>query len=219
MKHIGLEDGSMKLFGRTLAVLFSLVLLGALGAGGYFALKFGLELFASMDIQVAAVTTIASIVALLVALTIASSIRQASQQNRANQLYAEKAMTYQRFIDVWEDLFRHGHDSEDRTPNELSKELSELGRHLILYGGSSVVKAHAALRVLEREWGSQNPAARSQFAKALIEIRNDLGLDTHDLTAEELQQLLFANTDRVGASTTARAYQDLQPRVSLASNS
>ena len=209
----------MKLFGRILAVLFSLVLLGALGAGGYFALKFGVELFGNMDLQVAAVTTIASVVALLAAKIIASSIRQASQQNKANQLHAEKAMTYQRFIDIWEDLCRHGRDSEDRNPNELSEELLALDRHLILYGGSSVVKAHAALRVLERENRAQHPDTRAQFLKALIEIRHDLGSGTHDLTVEELQQLFFANSDRVSASTMASAYQDLQPRVSLASNS
>jgi hypothetical protein len=219
MKHIGLEDSSMKLFGQSLAALFSLALLGALGVGGYFALKFSAELFGSMDFQVAAVTTIASVVALLVAWAIASSIRQASKQNTANQLYAEKAMAYQRFIDIWEGLFRHGRDSKGRDPNELSEELLALDHHLILYGGSSVVKAHVALRALERESGAQHPDTRSQFAKALIEIRNDIGSGTHDLTAEELQRLFFANSDRVRASTTASAYQDLQPRVSLASNS
>jgi hypothetical protein len=209
----------MQFFGKTLSMLFSLVLLGVLGIGGYFALKFSVELFGNMDFQVAAVTTIASIVALLIAFVIASSIRQASKQTKTNQLYAEKAMTYQRFIDIWEDLFRHGRDSENRNPHELSEGILALDRHLILYGGSGVVKAHAALRVLERDSGAQNPGVRYQFAKALIEIRNDLGSGTHDLTAEALQQFFFANVDSVSTSTTASAYQDLQPRVSLASNS
>jgi hypothetical protein len=208
----------MKLLGQTLAVLFSLAFLGVLGAGGYFALTFVVEHLQRMD-QLAAATAMALTVMLLAALIIASSIRQATTQNKANQLYAEKVMTYQRFIDVWEALLRHGRDSEDRSSNELSEEISTLDRHLILYGGSGIVNAHIALRVLERAGGAQNPETRSQFVKALIEIRRDLGSGTHDLTAEELQQLFFANSNRISASTMASAYQDLQPRVSLASNS
>jgi hypothetical protein len=219
LKHIGLEDSSMKLFGQTLVVLFLLVLLGALGLGGYFALEFSVELFGKMDFQVATVTIIASTVALLVAFVIARSIRQASKQNQANQLYADKVMTFQRFIDVWGDLFRPGHDVEDRTLNDVSKEPLALDRHLMLYAGSSVVKAHAALRVLVRESGAQKAEMRSQFAEAVIEIRNELGVDSHDLTVNEIQQLLFANFDRSSAFPNGKGYQDLQPRISLASNS
>ena len=209
----------MQFFCKTFSVLCGVALLGVVGVGGFFIFTWVEELFAIMAFQVGPITTIASVVALLAAKIIASSIRKASKQNKANQLYAEKAMTYQRFIDIWEDLFRHGRDSEDRNPHEVSEGLLALDHHLILYGGSGVVKAHAALRVLERDSGAQDPATRSQFAKALIEIRNDLGSGTHDLTAEALQQLFFTNFERVSASTTASTYQDLQPRVSLASNS
>jgi hypothetical protein len=208
----------MKFFGQTLAGLFSLALLGVLGAGAYFALTFILNHLQSMD-QVVAVTATASTVMLLAALIIASSIRQATTQNKANQLYAEKVMTYQRFMDVWEDLFRHGHHAVDRNPQELSEELLMLDRHLILYGAPGIVKAYAVLRVLERDNGAQHADVRSQFVKVLVEIRRDLGSGTHTLTVGELQQLCFANSDGVSASTTASAYQDLQPRVSLASNS
>ena len=124
----------MKFFGQTLAVLFSLALLGVLGVGGYFALKRIGELFGSMDFQVAAVTAIASVVALLAALIIASSIRQAGKQNTAHQLHTEKAATYQLFIDLWEDLLRHGRDAEERSPDTLSEELLALDRRLLLYG-------------------------------------------------------------------------------------
>lgn len=209
----------MKFFGPTLAVLFSLALLGVLGVGGYFALKFSVELFGSMDFQVAAVTAIASVVALLAALIIASSIRQAAKQNTANQLHTEKAATYQLFIDLWEDLLRHGRDSEDRSPNTLSEELLALDRRLMLYGSSGVVKAHAALRALERESGAQNPRVRSQFTKVLIETRQDLGLETQGLTAEEFLPLLGADSAKTSVPTNAGSYQNLTPRVSLASDS
>jgi hypothetical protein len=90
----------MKLFGQTLAGFFTLALLGALGIGGYLALKVSVDLLGKMGFQVAAVTTIASIVALLVAWAITNGIRRASRQNKANQLYAEKAVTYQHFINI-----------------------------------------------------------------------------------------------------------------------
>jgi len=48
-------------------VLFVLALLAALSGGRYFALKFIEVLFSKMDSQVAAVTVIASVVALLAA--------------------------------------------------------------------------------------------------------------------------------------------------------
>jgi hypothetical protein len=218
LKHVGVEELFMKLVGQTLAILFILALAGTLGVAGYFALKFGVELFARMDFQVAAVTIMASAVMLLVAFAIARSIRQASRQKKAHQLFTEKTLAYQRFVDVWVCLLRQGDDAEDRHLSESSKELMALDRHLALYAGSKVLKLYAALRVLARESGSQHPDAKSQFIKALTEIRREFGLDTDDLTAHELQQLFFANADRASASTTVRAYHDLQPRVSLASN-
>lgn len=175
--------------------------------------------FASMDFQFATVTVIASVFALLVAMVIASSIREASRQNKANQLHAQKATSYQLFIEQWGSLLRHERGSEDRSPNKLSEDLKTLNHLLILYGSSGVVKAHASLRALERESGAQSPNVRSQFAKALMEIRKDLGSETQGLTVDELQQLLFANSERVSASAKTNDYQDLQPRVSLESNS
>src|SRR5438093_1573013 len=183
----------MKFFGQTLAVLFSLALLGVLGVGGYFALKRIGGLFGSMDFPVAAVTVIASVVALLAALIIASSIRQVGKQNAAHQLHTEKAATYQLFIDLWEDLLRHGRDAEERNPDTLSEELLALDRRLMLYGSAGVVKAHAGLRALERDSGAHNPRVRSQVATVLMEIRQDLGLETQGLTAEELLPLLLAD--------------------------
>jgi hypothetical protein len=205
-------------FRKTLSVLFGVAFLGALGIGGYFALTYIVERLRSMDFQVAAVVTITSVVALLATKIIVRSMRQASQQNTANQLHTEKAVIYQLFIDLWADLLRHGRDAEDRSPNELSEELRALDRRLMLYGSSGVVKAHAVLRALERDSGVHNPRVRSQVAKVLMEIRQDLGSEIQGLTAEELLPLL-ADADKASALVPASAYQDLTPRVSLASHS
>jgi hypothetical protein len=52
-----------------------------------------------------------------------------------------------------------------------------------------------------------------------MEIRKNLGSATQGLTVEELEQLLLANFDRADTSARVDAYQDLQPHISLASNS
>jgi hypothetical protein len=209
----------MKLISKIVGTIFGFILVGGLGVGGYFSVKLIAERFARMDFQVATVTAIASVVALLAAVIVASSIRLASRENRANQLRAEKAATYQLFIDLWGDIVRQGRGTEDRSLNKLSEELQTLDRLLILYGSPVVVKAHAALQALRRGSGAQNPTVRSQLAKALMEIRKDLGSVTQGLTAQELEQLLLANFDKVSASAKADSHQDYQPRVSIASNS
>lgn len=208
----------MKLCGQTFAALLSLAFLGALGVGGYFVLIHIADLFASIDFQVGAVTLIVSAAALIAASIIASSVRQASKQNKTNQLRAKKIETYQLFIDLWESLRRDGGDSEDRGSNTVCEDLLTLDRRLILYGSPEILKAYATLRALERKSGAHDPHAKSQFAKVLMQIRKDLGSETQDLTAEELQQLLCANSEKVTISAHVSTYQSLQPRVSLASN-
>lgn len=136
----------MKLLDQTFVVLFSLAFLGALGVGGYFAVEYIVSLFVSVDSPLVRVTAIASAVALLAAMIIASSIRQASKHSRANQLYAQKAMTYERFIELWEKLLLQRYASEDRRPNQLSEELQTLDRVLALYGSPTVIKAHTTLQ-------------------------------------------------------------------------
>jgi hypothetical protein len=209
----------MKFLGQALSVLFGLACLGVLGVGGYYALKLLIELFGSLQSQVAAVTAIASGVALLGAVIIANGIRQVSMQNETHQPQVERVTTYQHFIDLWQKLLRHGREAEGQGPCTLSEELLALDRRLILYGSPEVVKAHTILRALERERGAHNPQVRLQAGKVVLEIRKDLGTETHGCTAEQLQQLLLVDSNRMRASVKVNSYQDLQPRVSLAPNS
>ena len=209
----------MKVFSQTLALLFGLALLTALGVGGFRVVMFIVGLFASLDFQVARITAIASVVALLASLIIVRGIRGAGRQNKANPLFEEKAKTYRLLIDLWYGLLRQGRGSEDGSRTQSSEELRSLERLLALYGSPSVIKAHTALRELERGSGVQSPDVRLQFAKALLEIRKDLGSETVGLTPEGLQQLLFADPEKVSASASTNAYQDRQLHVSLTSKS
>ena len=165
------------------------------------------------------ITAITSIVALLVSLIIAGSIRRTSQQNKANLLHAENVATYQLFADMWASLLQYGRGPEEGNSSKLSTELQALDCFLTLYGSPGVIKAHAVLRALARASGAQNPQVRSQFAKALLEIRKDLGSKMQSLTAEELEQFIFAEAGKVSASSKASAYRGRQARVYLASKS
>jgi hypothetical protein len=209
----------MRSFGKTLSVLFGLALICALGAGAYFAIRFVVKFFGAMEFVVPSATAVVSVVVLLAAMIVASSIRAASRRNEASQLRAQRGAAYQHCISLWASLVRDRPDSEEQRRNKLSDELEALDSLLVLYASPRVIKAHAALRASEREGGARNPNMRSLFAKALMEMRKDLCTETWGVTAEELQRLLLARPDEVNASAEADAYQDLRPRVSLASNS
>lgn len=208
----------MKILNLILTFFFVAVILVALGVGIYFGLRLIAGPFGKIDSQVASVTAIASIVTLLAATIIASSIRHTSDRKHADQFLTERAATYQIFLDVWTDLLRQGRGAEDQSVNNSLERLKILDRLIILYGSPGVVKAHSALRALEQESGAQNPNLRAQFIKALMEIRKEIGSQMRGLTAEEVQQLLLPDAVVVSASAKPNTYQDLQPRVSLTSN-
>jgi hypothetical protein len=190
----------MNLLGNTLAALVVLASLATLGAGGYLAFDFVLGFFASLEPQAARVTVLASIVALFAAAIVARSIRQAASRIRASTLSVEKSATYRLFIEQWESLLSERRRSADRGPAE-SEDLRSLDLLLVLYGSPAVIKAHAALRGLYRESRAQNHDMRPQFAKALVEIRKDLGSHAQGIVAEELQQLLIPASDEAQHST------------------
>jgi hypothetical protein len=195
------------IFSKTLAVLFGLALLGAVGLGGYWVVQWIIGLFSRLDSQVAVVTGIASVVILLAAAIIASRIGGASRQSKANQFLTEKAATYDLFIDLWGSLFLAEHGVEDRSPEQLSEELKTLDRQLLLYGSSGVVKVHVALRALWREGRMSQPNRWDEFGKALMAIRKDLGLDEPGLTIDDLRQLLLPNVSAAGSSSESKDLQ------------
>jgi hypothetical protein len=201
----------MKLIKQTLSVFMILIVLGGMGAGGYFAIKYIKSVFARLDFQVAVLVAIASIVTLLASLIIARSIRRSSGQHWTNQLHAQKTVTYQFLIDLWQDLTRQGTDSAGQIPDTLSSELQVLDRQLILYGSPGVIKAHTVLRGLGRAEGMRNPDLRLKFAQVLIEIRKDLGSHNLGFSIKELEELLIVEADeprnnvRVSAPLTTRS--------------
>jgi len=108
----------MRVFSPTLAVLFGMALLGALGVGGYIAVKYIVSLFGGMEFRVAGDSSIASVVTLLAAWIIGSSVRQVGRQSKVNQLHSEKAAAYKLFVDLCADLYQSPHGSGGRCTTE-----------------------------------------------------------------------------------------------------
>ena len=150
---------------------------------------------------------------MLAALIIASSIRQLSRQNKANQLQADKIAAYKLFVDLWVALLQQRYSLEDRSAPELSEALHTLDHLLALFGGSNVIKAHTALRTSVREDATQQSEIASQLINAVIAVRKDLGSDTPGPTTEDLQQLLCPDSEQLNSCEESK---DPQPGRALA---
>jgi hypothetical protein len=209
----------MKVLSQTIALLLGLALLAALGLGGYRIANYIVDLFTSLDFQVARITAIASVVALLASIIIARGVRASGKQNQTAAPVGEKTNTYRLLIDFWYERLGQSCGADDRTSIRSSEELRTLERSLALYGSPSVIKAHITLRALERDCGANGPEVKLQFAKVLVAMRKDLGSQTAGLSPEDLQQLLFTDSDKAGRSAKTITNQDGQPHVALTSRS
>jgi len=205
----------MNAFGKTLAVVVGLALLVAIGLGAWFAYQGVVALFAGLDPQVATVTGIGCLVALIAAWGIARSMRAAIRQKNALALREEKTATYQLFVDFWENLLQ-GQARLDQLPADLSEKLQLLERLLALYGGAAVIKEHTALRHLAQDKGTQHPDVKARLAEALVAVRKDLGADTPYNIAHELERLLLPARD---AGDGTAGIKDTRIRTAIALNS
>ena len=122
-------------------------------------------------------------------------------------------------IDLWGDFLRYGRNTEDRSPDTLSKELLALDRQLMLYGNAGVVNAYAAFRALERHSGTQHSQVRLQVARVIMEIRQDYRCgDTGSRRSKSYSPCSSPMLTRQVPLPRYPSYQDVQPRVSLASS-
>jgi hypothetical protein len=199
----------MKTIGNILGTLLALAAVAALGFYGYLAAKRFVALFARLDFTVALVTATASVAVLLAAIVIAGSIRRASAQRREVQLRADKAEAYKLFIGLWEEMML---PQSDESLRQLSRQMQDVNHLMLLHGSPALLKIHAAMQ-------TQNlPDARTQLSAALLEIRKDLGMDSHGLDSTDLIGLLLNESDRMQSASRSGMHQDTQPRVSLAPN-
>jgi hypothetical protein len=204
---------------KSVRVLFSVALgvglLGALAVGGYFGVKFIVDLFAMLDPQAVIVTAIASVMTLLCAVLIHRGCVLASQKEVNTYTRLGKAQLYERILLLWGTKLKNQAVSGDPSVDD---ELQQLAQLLTLRGSSRVIKAYLELHALEKTGGLLSPDIPSRFVTVQMEMRKDLGLSMQTLNAEDLLQLFFAEVKVAPGLSKAQQRQDLHPRVSLAAN-
>jgi hypothetical protein len=176
---------------QLIAASLGAALLAALAYGSWLALHATMAVFAGLDREVATITAIACIAALLAAWVVSRGLGAATRQSRAMALREEKTATYQLFLDFWEGLVRRGRGEAGQLPIDLAGKLQVLERHLALYGATRVLAAHTALRDLEQRKGARHADVRARLGEAIVAIRRDLGADTPFNAAHELERLLL----------------------------
>jgi hypothetical protein len=203
----------MKTAGNIVGTILALGIIAGLGVGAYFAIKFIIHRLAPVRFQVDDVTMTTWLVALLAAFIVAHSVSKLGEQERLKRLHDQKAETYHLFITLWAERLQHPHVADPELQGKMDANMASLDRLLVVCGGPDVVNVHAAMRGLE----GHDPELESAFAKALMAIRRDLGLSAFGLKSEALLDLLLAHTERPAVKFDPRP--DIQPRISLSSNS
>lgn len=201
----------MKGTASLIGAVVGLAMLAALGYACWLAIGAIVDVFAGLDRELANLTALACVVALTAAWIIArGGLGPSDKRRKAEALREEKAATYQLFVDYWESLLRRGRTQSDQIPVDLAGKLHVLERYLALYAGGAVMRAHTALRELERDKGTNHPDVRARLCDALIAIRKDLGAEVPPDAIQELERLLLPPAP---GTTDASAADSLDART------
>lgn len=199
----------MKSWGVFVGVMLGITLLGAFAAGGYVVFKVSLDLLGTLEPQVATITAIASVVALLCAAIIAGGFKWTGRQEAEVQVRAEKANLYAQFLLIWGEKLSKRTQPIDQAAGD---ELQRLERLLTLRGNSKVIKTYGELQWLEKNAGLYSPEIPLRFANVLLEMRKDLGQGALDLNESDLVSVLKIEALEDSAPSTSQVGK---PQVSL----
>jgi hypothetical protein len=155
-----------------LATVLGLALLVAFASGGYFVFKYVVGVFAGLDPQLASLTAIASVVALLCAAIIAGGLKARWRTERNPLAMMERAKLYERLLTLCCEQMK---DRQDGNSQQTGTHLAEIERTLALHGSAKVVAAYNNLRRLRRQNGQPAEAINEMLSKLVVEIRKDLG--------------------------------------------
>lgn len=177
----------------SLASMFTaLFLLGVLAVTGITTINYARTLYTSLDPQIAHALIASLFAALVVAWFIARVVRKIVVQRMRRQLKDEVTATYQYFVDYWTGAMDRAEKS-DGNPEALQT----LDRLMALYGGTEVLKAHLAMREMQQDRDAKSGEMLTQFGKALLAMRRELGAGTTGISAAQLQQLVMPEPSAV----------------------
>jgi hypothetical protein len=165
----------LKSINNSLGVVFGLALLAALLAGGYFLFRYIVGVFSTLEPQIAKVTAIASVVALLCATIISSGLRSHDHETTR----VEKAQLYRQLLSI----SSRWNPSERENNRETELEHLELKQRLALWGSPGVIATYAELERHMKQEKSQDDGAKPLLKKLVNEMRKDLGQTTSNFSA------------------------------------
>ncbi|HWM25268.1 MAG TPA: hypothetical protein VNP98_10620 [Chthoniobacterales bacterium] len=199
-----------------------MVLLLALGGGGFYAFRSLAGLFASLDAQVAIVTTVAALVVLLSAAAIARAIKRAKPMESVHPMSGERGALYDRMLKAWALLATDDGSLADETMKRLNAELADLDSLLVLIASPEVIRAYLTLRDARRGGVQQNGELRTPLGRLMVAMRRDVVANAADLDESELLSVLLSAAD-LPANQAAQEVdsrfipspEDLRPHVAL----
>lgn len=194
----------------------------ALGGGGFYAFRSLAGLFASLDAQVAIVTTVAALVVLLSAAAIARAIKRAKPMENVHPMSGERAALYDRMLKAWAVLATDDGSLADETVKRVNAELADLESVLVLIASPEVIRAYLTLRDARSEGLPANGELRTPLGRLMVAMRRDVVANAADLDESELLSVLLTAAD-LPANQAAQEVdsrfipspEDLRPHVAL----
>lgn len=168
-------------------VVFGLALLAVLAAWGYLAFNWGLDVFGTLEPQVATITAIASMVAVFCAAILASGFKWMGRKKEQVAVRAERANLYENIMLLWGEKLMVG--TKTLEPS-LEEELRKRERLLTLRGSAAVLKAYLVLQCQANTVGLHNPELTSCMARLILDMRRDLGVSAVSIHERDLTTLL-----------------------------
>lgn len=168
-------------------LVFGLTVLAVLAAWGYLAFNRGLDLFGTLEPQVATITTIASMVAVFCATIVVGGFKWMGRKKQEVAVRAERANLYEKLMLIWGEKLTLSPKAPD---SSVVEELRKLERLLTLRGSANVLKTYLALQRQANTAGLHNPELTSCIAKLILDMRRDLGVSVVNVNERDLTAVL-----------------------------
>lgn len=177
----------MNVIATIFGIVFGLAVLAVLAAWGYLAFDRGLELFGTLEPQVATITMVASMVAVFCATIVVGGFKWMGRKKQEVALRAERANLYENILLIWGEKLMLGMRTLE---SSTEKELLKLERLLTLRGSASVLKTYLALQRQANTVGLHNSELTSFLAQLILDMRRDLGASVVNVNERDLTAVL-----------------------------
>lgn len=175
----------MRVFSTLLGLIIGLALLAGLFAGSYWLFKSAVGVFGTLEPQMATMTVIAAVIAVLCASIIAGAIKVAMPQGTYSSDYVDRADLYKQL------LSRSIARLQSPMAMETDQHLIDLDQLLALHGSPKVISAYMAFcRTLARE-GRQGHEVSALLNTLAKEMRGDLNRPALIFKENDLLDLLL----------------------------